>query len=188
MRSVPGPCSRIASNRRSVSRLALRLQRLRPLGPRLARVVRVEPADVCDVLPEPLVGSLGLELRIDDLRPRPGRRGDDAPARRHPVHDLARLGKVGEEIAAGSRRIEPVERARRMRARERDAGGVLVREVEEPLRHPWRHVVERSSVGVRDALALQPLVEVEDVDVLRALLVRGARDLPRQRPPCRCSS
>ena len=86
------------------------------------------------------------------------------------------LREVGEEVAPGSRRIEPFERARRVRAGERDARRVLVGEVEQALAHPRRDVVERVLGGVRDALALQPLVEVEDVDVLRAPLVGGARD------------
>ncbi len=56
---------------------------------------------------------------------------------------------------------------------------MLVGEVEQTLAHPRGHVVERVLGGVRDALALDPLVEVEDVDVLGAALVGAARDLPR---------
>ena len=138
-----------------------------------------------DVLPEPLVRLVDVAPRardvgVDELGPRRRRDGDDAPARRHPVDDLSRLREVGEEVTPGARGIEALERAGRVRAGERDARGVLVGEVVQPLPHPRRHVVERVLVGERDPLALQPLIEVEDVDELRAAFVRRARDLARE--------
>ena len=157
----------------------VRLQGRGALDPRLRRVVLVETADVRDVLPQLLVGGFPLEVGVHELRPRPCRHGDDVPARRHAVHDLTGLREIRQQIAAGACGVEPLQRARRVRARERDAGCVLVREMEQPLLHPRRCVVERVLGGVGDALALQPLVEVEDVDVLRAPQVRRARDLPR---------
>ena len=55
---------------------------------------------------------------------------------------------------------------------------MLVGEVEQSLAHPRGHVVERVLGSVHDALALDPLVEVEDVDVLGAPFVGRARDPP----------
>ena len=159
--------------------LGVRLELGRARDPGLRRIVRVEPADVRDVLPEPLVRGLGLEFRVDELGPRWGGHGDDVPARRHAIDDLAGLREVREEIASGARRVEPRERARRVRTREGDARGVLVGEVEQALSHPRRDEVERVVGRVQDALALHPLVEVDDVDVLRAALVRGASDAAR---------
>ena len=132
-----------------------------------------------DVLPELLERGFPVEVGVHELRPRSRGDGDDAPARRHAVHDLPGLGEIGQQIAAGACGVEAFERARRVRAGQRDAGCVLVREVEEPLLHPRRRVVQRVLGGVRDALALEPLVEVEDVDVLRSPQVGRARDLPR---------
>ncbi len=56
---------------------------------------------------------------------------------------------------------------------------MLVGKVQEPLRHPGRRIVERVLCGVRDPLALDPLVERHDVDVLRAALVGRTGDLAR---------
>ena len=160
--------------------LRVRLQLRRAFRPRVWRIVRVESADVGDVLPELHEGVLAVEAGVHELGPRPRRRGDDAPARRHPVDDLARLREVGEEVAPCAGRVEAVERTRSVRTRERDARGVLVGEVEEPFPHPRRDEVERVVRRERDAFALEPLIEVEDVDVLRAALVGGARDPARQ--------
>ena len=57
----------------------------------------------------------------------------------------------------------------------------LVRQPLEPLRHPRGDVVERRSVGMEQALALQPGIEDRDVDPARAALVRRAGHLARQR-------
>src|SRR5678816_4878452 len=52
--------------------------------------------------------------------------------------------------------------------------------MEEPLGHPRRDVVERALVGrARDTLALEPLVEIQDVDVLRAARIGGTGDPAR---------
>ena len=159
--------------------LGIRLQGLGALDPRLGRVVLVEAADVRDVLPQLRVCGFPLEVGVDELRPRPRWHRDDVPARRHTVHDFAGLREIRQQVAAGACGVEPLERARRLRAGERDAGCVLVREIEQPFLHPRGCVVQRVLGGVGDALTLQPLVEVEDVDVLRSAQVRRARDLPR---------
>ena len=48
-----------------------------------------------------------------------------------------------------------------MRAGQGYPRGMLVREEEEPLLHPRRHVVERVLVRELDPFALQPLVEID---------------------------
>jgi hypothetical protein len=57
---------------------------------------------------------------------------------------------------------------------------MLVGEPEEPLREPRWDEVERLVCGELDALALEPGVPVEDIDVLGAAEVGGARDQPGQ--------
>jgi hypothetical protein len=70
---------------------------------------------------------------------------------------------------------------RRVRAAERDSGGVLIREVLQPAGHPGRDIRERVGVSVEQALALDPLVGVPDIDEAGATLVGGSRDLAGQR-------
>ena len=158
--------------------LCVRLQLVRALDPRGGRIVRLEAADVRHVLPQLLERRLGVEVRIDELGPGARRHGHDVPAGRHAVHDLPGLREIGEEIAAGAGRVEPLERAWRMRTRERDACGMLVGEVEQALAHPRGHVVQRVLDSVHDPFALDPPVEVEDVDVLGPAFVGTTRDLP----------
>ena len=62
------------------------------------------------------------------------------------------------------------------RPAERQPRRVLAGEPLEALPDPRRHVVERVRVGVQEALALNERIPPEDVDVLRASLVGGARD------------
>jgi hypothetical protein len=135
---------------------------------------------VRDVFPQPLVGGLLLEVGKDELRPGVRGGGDDAPARRHAIDDLAGLGQVREEVAPGASRVQALERFGSVRSGQRDTRGMLVREEQEPLAHPRRDVVERRVGGEGHALALEPLIEVEDVDVLRASFVRGPGDLSGQ--------
>ena len=158
----------------------VRLQHVDPLRPGCRRVPCVEATDVGDGFPQLPKRVPTLELGIDHLRPRACRRGHDAPVRRASVDDLARLRQVRQEIAAGASGVDAEECAWRMWSRERDPSSVLLGEVHEPLDHPRRDVVERVVCGVLDPLALQPLVEVQDVDVLGAALVSGAGQGARQ--------
>src|SRR5919106_679538 len=108
------------------------LQRRSSIEPRLPRILLVQATDVRDRLPQPLVGLLRVQVRVHGLGPRSRRRGHDRPARGHAVHDLAGLGEVRQEVAPGAGGVEPRERVRRVRARERDTRRVLVGEIEEP--------------------------------------------------------
>ena len=94
---------------------------------------------------------------------------------------MADLGQEGQEVGAGAVGGHVVERMRRLWPEERDPGRALVREVPEPVDHPGRDVRERLRVAAEQALALEPLVEVEDVDERGTALVRGPRDLAGQR-------
>ncbi len=158
----------------------MRLEGGRALHPGRRRVVLVEATDVRDVLPQRFVRCLRLEVGVDELGPGRGRNGDDAPARRHAIDDHAGFGEVRQEVASCTRGIEPGQRIGSLRSGERDASRVLVGEVEEAVPHPRRHVVERVLGGEREPLALEPLVEVDDVDVLRSALVRSSCDPPGQ--------
>jgi hypothetical protein len=157
------------------------LERRRPRAPRLLGVRLVESADVRDRLPQPVEGLVAPELGKDE--PRPARRGSggDAPVRRRAVDDVAGVREVRQDVAAGARGLDPVERVGRRRPVERDPRRALVGQPLEPLRHPRGDVVERLGVGVEQALALQPGIEDRDVDPARAALVRRARHLARQR-------
>ena len=181
MRSVPGPWSRIASNRRSVT-VAATLSSFRArVAPRLGGIGLVEPADVRDRLPEPVVRLLGVELRVDELRPAGRRRRGDAPVGGGAVDDVAGVREVRQHVAAGPAGIHARERLGVGGPVERDTGRVLVGEPLEPVDHPRRHVVERRLVRVEQPLALDARVEHPHVHPPRAALVGGARDLVRQR-------
>ena len=156
------------------------LQRLHPLRPRGDGIVLVEPAHVGDRLPELVERIVGLRVGIDDLGPFPRRSGRDAPVRRPAVDDLARAREVGEEIETRAVAGHVIEGMGRMRAAERDPGGVLAREVLHAIRHPWRDVRERLRIAVEQPLALDPLVRVPDVDELGTTRVGGSRDLAGQ--------
>ena len=170
VRSVPGPCRRSASKRRSVSRRAFAFSSATRSSPRLGRVVRVEPADVRDGLPELLrTRRLVLEVGVDDLCPGIA----SAPGTMHQLVVMrfttspvsGRYGRRSRPARAGSRPSSargacgPESEMRAACSSERWSSRS---------RHPRRDVVERVVVRERDALALHPLVEVEDVDVLRA--------------------
>ena len=181
MRSVPGPWSLIASKRRSVRRAAFDFSSStrsvqEAVGSSVSsRQIRTTASHSRSS------ASSRVELRIDRLRPRRRRGRDDRPVGRALVDDLAGLGQVGQHVATRATGIDPFERARRVRPGERDARCVLVGQVVQALAEPRRDEVERVLGRVLDALALDPLVEVEDVDVLRAAEVGGPRDLARER-------
>ena len=77
-----------------------RLERSRALAPRLGGVVLVEPADVCDRLPEAIERLAWLEVGVDEGGPTGRGSGRDAPVRRPAVDDVARVRQVGKEVAA----------------------------------------------------------------------------------------
>ena len=60
---------------------------------------------------------------------------------------------------------------------EADARRLQLAEGEQALRVPGRHVVERGLVGELEPDPLQRRVEVPDVDIERAALVGGTREL-----------
>ncbi len=148
--------------------------RLHPLAPRLDRVVAVEPEHIDHLVPELVERFLRLELGMHALRPAGVGRRPGSPVRRALVDDPRHRGDVRQQVATRASGVEALE-DRRARARQRDPGGVLVREPLHPLLDPGRHEVERALVGVLEPLPLDELVPPEDVDVLRAPLVAGAR-------------
>ncbi len=107
VRSVPGPCSRSESKRRSVSRRAFDFSIVERSSHACGRVVCVEPADVRDGLPQPLVRVLRGRGRGRRLLPR--RRS--APARWHQLVVMrlttspvsGRYGRRSRPARAGSR-------------------------------------------------------------------------------------
>ena len=107
----------------------------------------VEAADVRDRAPEAVVRLGGLVVREDELGPVRCRRGSGAPVRRMQVHNVADLGKEGQEVGAGAVGGHVVERVRRLWPGERDPGRALVREVPQPVDHPGRDVRERLGVA-----------------------------------------
>ena len=93
---------------------------------------------------------------------------------------MADLGQERQEVGAGAVGGHVIERVGRLRPGERDPRRALVREVPQPVDHPGRDVRKRLRVAAEQALALEPLVEVEDVDERGTALVRGPRDLAGQ--------
>ena len=181
VRSVPGPSRWIASNLRSESIAAPRLSSPILALPRGHGIGLVETANVRDRSPEAVVRLCRLVVREHELGPGLRRRRHAGPVRRVKVHDVADLGQERQEVGAGAVGGHIVERVRRLRPGERDPRGALVREVPQPVDHPGRDVAERLGVAAEQALALEPLVEVEDVDERGTALVRGPRDLAGQR-------
>ncbi len=154
---------------------------LDPLVPGGGGVGLVQAADVDDVLPEPCERFVGVELRVDD--PRPGTRGvgGERPRDRAVVDHLEHLLDGRQLVAAGAAGVDAVEQAGRHERHEHDARRVEVAEVEHPPPEPRRHPLERA---VRRGLVANPLhrgVDVDDVDVAGALLVRPARDRGHER-------
>ena len=97
--------------------LGVRLELGRARDPGLGRIVRVEPADVRDVLPELLVRGLLLELGVDELRPRGGRHGNDVQLVVMRLTTSPVSGRYGRRSRPCARRVEPRERAWRVRTR-----------------------------------------------------------------------
>ena len=149
--------------------------RAHPLAPRLRRIVRFEPADVDDLVPELVERRLGIEFRVDALGPARVRTGAGRPVRGARVHDLGHLLHVREKIAAHPGRIDPVE-DRRVAAGERDPGRVLIREPAHPLADPGRDELERVLRGKLEPRPLDELVEPEDVDPAGAATIGRAGD------------
>ena len=126
--SVPGPWSRMRVEAPLGQPGGDLAQHAAALAPRARRIVLVEPADVCDRVPQPVERLLLVEVR--DGRAAPTRRSAPAttrPVRRRPVDDVADVRQVGEDVPAGARRVDPVERVRRSVPGQRDPGRVLVR-------------------------------------------------------------
>ena len=180
MRSVPGPWRRMASKRRSVSLPAFALSS--PIrSVQAAFGSSVSSRQMCATASQSFSkASSPLEVRVHGLRPGRGRAGNERPVRRALVDDLAGLRQIREQVVSRAAGIEACERSWRMRARERDARGMLVGEVAQAVEEPGRDELEGVLLGVRDPLALHPLVEVEDVHEAGAAEVRGVRDLARE--------
>ena len=164
VRSVPGPWRWIASNRRSDSVAAPRLSSPIRVSHAATGIGLVETANARDRSPEAVERLCRLGIRVDELGPTLRRRRHGAPVRRVQVHDMADLGQEGQEVGAGAVGGDVVERVGRLRPGERDPRRALVREVPQPVDHPGRDVRERLGVAAEQPLALEPLVEVEDVD------------------------
>ena len=181
MRSVPGPWSRIASNRRSVT-VAATLSSFRARVRHASAGSGSSSRQMCAIVSQSRsYASSASSVRVDELRPARRRRGGDAPVRGGAVDDVAGVREVREDVAAGASRVDARERLGVCRAGEGDARGVLVGEPLEPVDHPRRHVVERRLVRVEQPLTLDARVEHPHVHPSRAVLVGGARDLVRQR-------
>ena len=93
---------------------------------------------------------------------------------------MADLGQERQEVGARAVGGHIVERVGRLRPGERDPRSALVREVPQPVDHPGRDVPERLGVAAEQALALEQLIEVEDVDERGTALVGGPCDLAGQ--------
>jgi hypothetical protein len=157
-----------------------RSQRAGPLVPGRDRIGLVEPADVLDLLPEPVERLVRREVGEHEPGPRVGRARDDRPVRRSLAdhgQDLLREGKL---VAAGTVRVEIVEQARRRRPGERDPRRPLLADREHPVREPGRDELERVVGGVSDPGTLDVGIEVLDIDELRPALVGALGDRPRE--------
>src|SRR5436305_1231293 len=78
-------------------------------------------------------------------------------------------------------RVEVLEQPRRRGARERDARAALLAQREHPIPVPRGHEVERVLGRMRDPRALDPRIEPEHVDELRAPLVGALGDRAHER-------
>ena len=151
-------------------------EEVRARAPGGDRVVLVEAADVEQVASSCASAASGVEVGEDDLRPRGRRAGRDRPVRRAVVDDLAGLLERREAVAADARGVEVLEQAGGDRAREADARGADLAEREQALAVPVGDEVEVLLARVLDAGALDPGIEVLDVDELGAVAVRARRD------------
>ncbi len=156
------------------------LQERDPLLPGRGRVGLIEPQHVPELVPEPLVRRVRVELREDQVGPVVRRARDRRPVRRAVVQDLHRLLEPRKLVAAEARAVDPLERRGRDDTGEADSRCAGLGEPAQPGTEPVRYVVERLEIGVLHAGALDERVEVEDVDELRASPVRSRRDRPRK--------
>ena len=148
--------------------------------PRLDRIGLVETQHVLELTPQLFVRLLPAELRIDELAPFGMRARDDAPVGRAIRDDLAELPHPGQHVFADEVHVEPVEHVRRDDPLDRHATTVLLRVGEHPAPVPLRDEVERVGIRMLDAGALDPGVEVADVDEFRAAVVGRCGDCTRQ--------
>ena len=152
------------------------MQRLLALAPGGDRIVLVEPADVRQLLRQPGERRLALELGMDERGPGLGRERHDRPVDEPLVDDHEPLADIGELVAAGSSRIDPVQDPRRDPRHEDDPGGVDVSELKHPLPVPLRDEFERVVGGVLEPRLLHVRVEIGRVDEPRAPLVGALGD------------
>ena len=120
------------------------------------------------------------QVREHELRPRRRRAGRDRPVGRAVVDDLAGLLQRREAVAADARGVEVLHQAGRDRTGEADARGADLTQREQALAVPVGDEVEVLLARVLDAHALDPRVEVLDVDELGAAAVCALRDRPDQ--------
>jgi pyrimidine operon attenuation protein/uracil phosphoribosyltransferase len=181
VRSVPGPSkcseSRSSASRRRATCQSCSIRSCQGCG----GIGLVEAADVDDVLPEPLERLVGVEIRVDDLRPAAGRVGRERPRDRPVVDRLERLLDRRQSILSGARRVDAVEQPGRDHRHEDAARCIELPEGQDPLAEPRRHPVERAVARPLRTDPLHVAVEVLDVDVARALLVRPPRDCGDER-------
>ena len=134
-----------------------------------------------DVLPEAFERLVSVEIRVHDLRPATRRVGRECPRHGAVVDRLEGLLDRRQPVLPGACRVDAVEQPRRDDRHEDAARRVELAERDHPPAEPRRHPVERP---VRRPFGADPLhvaVEVLDVDVPRALLVRPPRDLRDER-------
>ncbi len=129
--------------------------------------------------PQPLVRLVLGQLGVHERGPFAVRARGDAPVGRALPDDPPELLDAREHVLAGKAHVEPVERVRRDDAGERHAAAVPLGVREHPAPVPLGHVVERVGIRVLDPSALDPGVEVVDVDELRAAVVGRRRDRAR---------
>ena len=90
---------------------------------------------------------------------------------------MADLGQERQEVGARAVGGHIIECVGRLRPGEGDPRSALVREVPQPVDHPGRDVPERLGIAAEQALPLEQLVEIEDIDERGTALVRGPRDI-----------
>jgi hypothetical protein len=184
--AVPPRCRQEADRERGTGTLELdrveaaRIERSRPLlqlaralVPGSSRVGLVQAQDVPEVLPEPLVGVLLRQLRVDEGGPGARGNGHTAPVRRPLADDAADLLQPRQLVATAQDRVEAGERVRCDDASEPDPRGVPCRELLQALAVPGWDELERVRVGVLDPGTLDVGVEVRDVDEEGPALVGG---------------
>ena len=131
---------------------------------------------MCDVLPESFERLVGGHLGVDDLRPAARGVRRERPRDRPIVDRLERLLDRRQAVLPRAHRVDAVEQSWRDHRHEHAAGRVEVAEGQDPLAEPRRHPVESAVEGALGANSLHVAVEVLDVDVPGALLVRPSRD------------